>query len=300
MGYLLLFIKSMFIGVGAIAPGLSGGALAMIFGIYERLVSAVSHLFTKLKENFVFLATVAAGIAVGVVFFAGVQRFLLANYKQETMFVFAGLVLGTVPGLIQQGRRKMEHPTRKNWAIHIGIFLLTLSIGIWFAILDGSEPKTETVAIALNLKNLILLFFAGVVLAGSLVIPGISGTVLLMLLGFYGLFINTVADLKDVIFIFQSREMFESVVRNLILLVPLGAGVGLGAIVYAKLMEYLLKHYYSFTYAAIIGFVLGSIYELVPIHRFAFDRSGVLSLILALIALVVSYEFNRRYGEQND
>lgn len=298
MGYLLLFIKSIFVGVGAIAPGLSGGALAMIFGIYERLVSAVSHLFTKLKENFVFLATVAAGVAVGVVFFASVQRFLLANYMQETMFVFAGLVLGTVPGLVKHGKNKMERQDLKSWTIHIAIFLITLGIGIWFAVLDGSEPKTETVQIAINLKNIVLLFFAGVVLAGSLVIPGISGTVLLMLLGFYGLFINTIADLKDIFLIFQSKEMFESVIRLLILLAPLGVGVGLGAIFYAKLMEYLLKYFYSFTYAAIIGFVIGSIYELVPIHRFQWNRTGVLSLILALIGLVVSYEFNRRYGEQ--
>ena len=300
MGYLLLFIKSIFIGVGAIAPGLSGGALAMVFGIYERLISAVSHLLTKLKENFFFLATVAAGVAVGVVLFAGIQRFLMTHYLQQTMFVFVGLVLGTVPGLVNEGKSKMKNTSTREWSIHIVLFLLTMSVGILFAVLDGSRPNTEDITIAMNLKNMVILFFAGVVLAGSLVIPGISGTVLLMLLGFYTVFINTVADLKDVIYIFHSRETFEAIVRHVILLVPIGLGVGIGAILYSKIMEYLLANYFSYTYAAIIGFVIGSLYELVPIHTFVWNREGVLSIILCLMALVVSYEFNRRFNKVSE
>lgn len=295
MSYLLLFVKSFFIGIGAIAPGLSGGALAMVFGIYEHLVSAVSHLFTKLKENFFFLATVASGVVVGVVFFAGVQRFLLTHYLQPTMFVFAGLVLGTVPGLVQEGKSRMPDSSMKQWSIHLTLFLLTLSLGVLFAILDSGRPQKEEMEIVISWKDLFTLFLAGFVLAGSLVIPGISGTVLLMLLGFYTVFINAIADLKDVLFIFESVETFKRLVYQVILLIPLGLGVGLGAIVYSRLMEFLLHRFFSYTYAAIIGFVIGSLYELVPLHAFRWNREGILSLIFALIALTFSYQFNQRF-----
>lgn len=299
MNYIKTFIKSIFIGMGAIAPGLSGGALAMIFGLYERLISAVSHIFTKWRENFLFLVTVGAGAVFGVVAFAGIQRYLLANYMTPTMFVFAGLVVGTIPSLLRSALKKREvepHESRKNITISAILFGIGLGLGLLLSVLDGKDVNVVEAAVDLNLKNALYLFLAGIVLAGSLVIPGISGTVLLMLIGAYGLFLNAIADIKNVLFIFESQSMFESVVRNLLLLIPIGLGVGVGAILYSKLMEYLLKRFYSFTYFTIIGFVIGSLFELLP-EGFSLNREGVLSIILCLIAILTSYHFNTRYAQ---
>jgi putative membrane protein len=292
MKYFSIFFKSIFIGIGAIAPGLSGGALAMIFGLYERLVNAVSQLFSKLRENFVFLALVGSGAIFGVVSFAGVQRYLIGNYMMQTMYVFAGLVIGTLPQLFKKGNKKGFD---KKYLIG---FVITFAIGVILSLLGNNEINVQDQEVVLNFKNIVFLFLAGAVLAGSLVIPGISGTVLLMLIGAYGIFINAVADLKDVLFILESPEMFMSVIDNLLLLAPIGLGLVVGAVFYAKLMAYLLDQHYSYTFYAVLGFVTGSLFELIP--GVSFDKTGISSMIFGLIACVISLQVNNKWLKDVD
>lgn len=287
MKYIPIFLKSIFIGIGAIAPGLSGGALAMIFGLYERLIDAISHLFSKLKANFAFLASVALGAGLGIVAFAVVQRYLLSHYQMQTLFVFAGLVIGTLPNLFKEANKEgYKHQ-------YLIPFVVTLGCGIVLALLNQNElTLTNPGSIDINLKNMVFLGFAGFILAGSLVIPGVSGTVLLMLVGVYGIFLNALADFKNIIYIFSSQTVFQELVHNIVLLLPVGVGLLMGAIFYAKVMKYLFKQYYGYTYYGVLGFVVGSILELYP--GFTFNQTGISSLIFGLAATVISLELNKR------
>ena len=150
--------------------------------------------------------------------------------------------------------------------------------------------------ISLTSKNFIYIFITGFIMAGSLVIPGVSGTVLLMLIGAYGFFLKMISDIKYIfLFPFVSKSMHEEIINNILLLIPLCIGLAAGAFLFSKLMDFLFKKSYSFTYYAVLGFMLGSIPELIP------GYSGNLSvyitgIILFLTGLVISLKFNAKYN----
>ena len=144
--------------------------------------------------------------------------------------------------------------------------------------------------------TIVYLFIIGIVMSASLVIPGISGTVLLMLIGAYGLILTAIADIKNIFLLpFASGSMVESVIENFMILIPLGVGALVGAVIFSKLMDFLLKKFYGFTYYAVLGFIIGSIPELLP--KFSFDKSFVVGILLFFVGLVVSLRFNAKYGE---
>lgn len=291
MAYLINIIKSIFIGVGSIAPGVSGGAIAIILGLYEEIIHAINNLFKDIKKHGLFLLSIGIGVGIGIIIFSTIQLSLIKKYEMQTMFVFAALVIGTIPTLFKKANKEGF-----NYKLLIP-FCITLIIGIIFTIVNNASisdnvKKTE---IVMSIENIVFLIIVGFIMAGSLVIPGISGTVLLFLLGVYGLVLNTISSLKDILFLSSIKEMFFTLIDRLYILIPLIIGLAIGVFFFSKLMEYLLKKHYSYTYYAIIGFVIGSIPELLP--KITFGKPFILSLILFFIALTFSLQFNRLIKE---
>lgn len=292
MKFLKLLGQGILIGAGSIAPGVSGGAIAIIFGLYEKLINAINNFFKDIKKNALFLINIGIGVAIGIVLFSSIQLTLLKHYPLPTMFTFAGLVIGTIPRLVNTANKKGF-----NYYLLIPLFI-SLGIGIFFSWVNKTSitDNIQDQDIILNLKNILYLFLIGIILSGSLVIPGISGTVLLFLIGVYGLVMNAIADIKNIFLLpFGSKEMFLEFLDKVYILIPLGLGLVVGTLLFSRLMEYLINHHYSITYYAIIGFVIGSILELIPIFNQAinFDRTLVLSIILLLVASLVSYYLNK-------
>lgn len=292
MKFLKMLAKGILIGAGSIAPGVSGGAIAIIFGLYEKIINSINNFFKDIKNNALFLINIGIGVAIGIVLFSSIQLTLLKHYALPTMFTFAGLVIGTIPRLLKTANKKGF-----NYYLLIPFFL-ALGIGLFFCWIDNTSisDNIQETELIFNFRNIIYLFLIGIVLSGSLVIPGISGTVLLFLIGVYGLVMNAIASIKDIFLLpFASKDMILAFLDKMYILIPLGLGLVVGTLLFSRLMEYLINKHYSITYYAIVGFVIGSLPELIPIFNQAIsiNRTLILSIILLLVASYVSFYLNK-------
>ena len=284
------FAKGIIIGIGAILPGISGGSLAVILGLYEKLVHSVSSFFKDPKKNLVFLAVIGFGACFGIVLFSNIQKFLFTYYEIPTMFALCGLFLWTIPALFR-------HANKKGFsAICLVPFFIAFMISVFFSLSENSNIEIGSENFYMNFKSFMYIFIIGFIMAGSLVIPGISGTVLLMLIGAYGFFLNIIADIKYIfLFPFVSKSMHSEIINNIFILIPLCAGLAAGVFLFSKLMDFLFKKSYSLTYYAVLGFMSGSVPELIP------GYSGNLTvyitgILLFLAGLVISLKFNAKYA----
>lgn len=268
MNFLSVFFKGILIGIGNIAPGVSGGALAIIFGLYEGMVDAIGNFFKDIKKNVIFLFPIGLGVGVGIISFSGILKYLMTNFLVPTSFTFAGLITGTLPILFRKANKKGFKKT------DIIPMFITFFIALILVFLDnGFADSSMPTEITLTPVNLGLLVLYGFILAGSIVIPGISGSVILMLLGVYGIILEAISTL------------------NLLVCIPVGVGVGIGVLVFSKLMTILMKKYYTITFYAILGFVIGSIPEFFP--GLPMNMTGILSVVLFICGLTLSYTVSR-------
>ena len=180
MKNLLLIFKGFIVGLACIIPGVSGGTMAIIMGIYEKLIETISNILKKLKENFFFLLFLGIGIALAILVGSKGLKLCLDNFLLSTILTFVGLVAGGVPFLYKQIKNK------KNIANIIG-FIVTMSlvIGLTFVNVNNHSSFDE-----INFANILILIALGFVAAGTMIIPGISGSLVLMILGYYDFILN--------------------------------------------------------------------------------------------------------------
>jgi len=266
MNFILNIFKGILIGIGAILPGISSGVLCVILGIYECLVSRVLHFFKNIKENFLFFLPLIIGAGISIIFVSKILLFLLENYKVPTSFVFIGLILGCVPGIFKHANLDSKH---KNPFLKYLFLTFTLTFSIYLIVLGKSSNlpvlTIENISILDLLKN-------GFLMSAGVVIPGISNTEILMLLGSYNIYLESLATL------------------NLHILVPMGIGLIIGAILFLKLIEFLFLKFKTYTYYAIIGFTLGSIFVILP--NFEFNLTFIFSIILMFVSFFTSYKLS--------
>lgn len=237
MGLLYRFVVGIFIGAGAILPGISSGVLCVIFGIYDKLINCVLGFFKNIKENFRFLFPIVIGVAIGVIIFGNLLKSLFNLYPIQTKFAFIGLILGCVPNLFKMANSK------KGFKAHYLIYtFLSFGITIFLLLLENTF-KSSTFA---SQGNTLFLVLSGFVMSIGIVVPGVSSTVLLMILNTYEVYLDAVSTV------------------NFLVLIPMGIGVICGGILFLKITEVLMRKFFSETYYAIIGFVLGSLLILYP------------------------------------
>ena len=246
--------------------GISSGVLCVIFGIYEKLVNSVLNLFQDFKKNFVFLLPIGLGGITGVFLVGKILNFLFASYPMPTSFCFIGLICGSLPILFKQANHK------KGFRLYYSIFLLiAFGIGLLSIRLENVLPSL----IQVDSNNISFFYFvlAGFAMSIGIVVPGVSSTIILMCLGVYSHYLNAVAT------------------ANLTILFPIGIGVLIGSILFLKMIQYMLSKYYSQTFYAIIGFVLGSIFVLYP--GIEFTSQGIWSIVLFVISFCIGLAFEK-------
>lgn len=237
MTFLYHTLIGILIGVGAILPGISSGVLCVIFGIYDKLIDSILGFFKNIKENFKFLFPVCVGVGLGVVLFGNILKTLFLLYDVQIKFAFIGLILGGLPSLIKIANSK------KRFRLHYLLYtIVAFSISIVLILLE----KYISTSISINSQSTFFLIFSGFIMSAGVVIPGISSTVLLMLLGTYEIYLNAVSSV------------------NISILLPMGIGLIIGGMSFLKLIQYTFEHYFIQTYYIIIGFVLGSLPILYP------------------------------------
>ena len=257
MKYLINFFKGLAIGIATLVPGVSGGTMAVILGVYDDLIHAIGSFFEDWKKHSIILLEVGLGGLAGLVLFSKLFESALDKYPFLMGFFFIGVIFGGVPVLY----KKSIAAGKKN--IKDMIFFV---IGFVIVLLLSSEPTaTTTLATSQGFISIVFLFIAGIVLAVALILPGISGSFMLYVLGLYSVTLNAIHT------------------RNIPFLIPLGLGVALGTLGTAKTIEKLLQKHPGKTYMLILGFVLGSLLPVFPGKPVGF------SIITSAAALIVGF-----------
>ncbi|WP_033542242.1 DUF368 domain-containing protein [Planococcus sp. CAU13] len=259
--------RGILMGISDLIPGVSGGTIAFILGIYDRLLEAISGFFSReWKKHLGFLIPLVLGIGITLLAFSRVIEFLLENHYEATQFFFMGLILGVIPYIMKQAEVKKNF-TKRHFAILILIGIALAST----AFIRTNDDITPIVD--LSVPVFFTLFFSGWLASMAMLLPGISGSFILLLLGVYTTAINALSTL------------------NIPIALAIGAGVIVGFIVSSKAIRYLLEHFTYVTYAAIIGLILGSLFVVFP--GFAADTATlVTSLITFTVGLVFTLLFS--------
>ena len=261
-------LRGAVIGVANIIPGVSGGTMMVSMGVYDTLIHCITHLFSEFKQSVKTLLPYAIGMLVGIVALASVLKFLFANYALPTSTAFIGLILGGLNPLLRKINKK-----KLNW-VSLAVFVLFFA-GIIALALTGDVSNPES--LTLDMGQVIILVVMGAVAAATMIIPGVSGSMVLMLLGYYTPVLNAVDALKNAVFSFDVGAM----ANPFFTLLPFGVGVVLGIFGVARLIEWLLARFPTQTYCGVLGLVVSS-----PIAiLLRTDMTGV-NWIIILISLI--------------
>ncbi|ANU21183.1 DUF368 domain-containing protein [Planococcus plakortidis] len=259
--------RGILMGISDLIPGVSGGTIAFILGIYDRLLESISGFFSRdWKKQLGFLVPLGMGIVITLLLFSRFIEFLLDNHYEATQFFFMGLILGVLPYIMKQA------DVKKNFTARHLIILLVIGAALAsMAFIQTDEnvaPITE-----LSVPTFFLLFFSGWIASMAMLLPGISGSFILLLIGVYSTAINALSTL------------------NLPVVMAIGAGVIVGFIVSSKAISYLLEHFTYVTYAAIIGLILGSLFVVFP--GFSADPMTLAtSLVTFMVGLLFTLWFS--------
>ena len=255
MEFLVSIGKGILIGAGAILPGISSGVLCVIFGIYEKLVDSVLGIFKDFKKNFTFLLPIVIGIGIGFLLFGNLLNYIFNSYETECKLLFLGLILGSIPSLFKETNKK-----KKFRISFLTYTFISFVFGLFLFLLENKISNSYTHIS----NNLIFLFLSGFAMSAGVIIPGVSSTVILMCFGTYFIYLEAISLL------------------NLSVLIPMVIGVLCGAIFFLFLIRFLFKNYVHQTYYSIIGFVLGSIFVLLP------NNINLISLLLFILGFYIA------------
>lgn len=276
-------LKGSLVGVANIIPGVSGGTMAVSMGIYDKLISAVTHIFKDVKKSLRILMPIAIGVLLGIGILAFLIEWLFANYPIQTNLLFIGLILGGLPMIWKKTR---EHRITMG---SILIFLFFVVLVILFPIL-GSGKGTEVVFVP-GMLMFLKLFGVGLIASATMVIPGVSGSMTLMVMGYYNPILNTITGFLTAMMGGNLVKMFD----YMWILLPFGIGVVVGIFAIAKFVEYVFEHAPSFAYCGILGLIAGS-----PVAILAMaEISGItiLTIFTSVIAFIVGLFIAWKLGE---
>lgn len=271
---IFLVLKGFLLGIANIIPGVSGGTLAITLGIYNDLIGAISHFFKNLKKNLGLLIPLGIGMVSALLLGSKLVTYCLDKFTLPTTLFFIGLIVGGIPLLTKKLKGNKTKP------LNLAVFLLTFSIVMIMTFLNAGNNAVDLTN--MSVIKFLLLIVIGMVAAATMVIPGVSGSFVLMLLGYYIPVVGTVGNLTN----------FSELGHNLLILAPFGIGVALGIVGIAKLIEFLLKKYEVPTYYGIIGFVTSSVIGL-GIGLIGVETSTLqvlAGLVLFVLAFVIGYK----------
>ena len=276
MKFILYAVYGCIIGVANIIPGVSGGTMAVILNIYDKLIDSVIGIKKHIKESLTFLIPVIIGGGLGIFGFAKLLKYLIANFPMPTFFFFIGLILGTVPMIFKKVLTSKDGTKKFN--IYT-IIPFTVFFGIMIALSFFNTENASSTQIQLDLINWIYIFFGSALAAMCMIIPGVSGSMILMILGLYSTVLSAIADI------------FKNFSGSVMILIPAGLGIILGLLGGAKLIDMCLKKFPQMTFAGILGLMLGSLLSIYNNSNFNLDVQGIIAIIALLAGFAVAFIF---------
>lgn len=276
--------KGMLIGIANIIPGVSGGTMAVSMGIYDQLIHCISHPFKDLKNNLLFLFPIALGMGMAIIASAFGIDYLFETFPLQTNLLFSGLILGSFPAIYG----KVKTVTLRLGHILAAVIFFAIVVGMAvFNGVGGSYVQLEATVI-----GMLLLFFVGVVASATMVIPGVSGSMMLLLLGYYNPILDTIKAFFVAVLGFDFPALFSAV----LILTPFGVGVLVGMVVIAKIIEIVFERFPTYAYWAIIGLLFGSPIAILMVGTF--HEINLVSIVTGAMALLCGLFISNKLGEK--
>ncbi|HCW7549464.1 TPA: DUF368 domain-containing protein [Staphylococcus aureus] len=272
-------LKGFAMGTSDLVPGVSGGTIALLLGIYNQFIASISGIFSRrFWPSFTFLIPIIIGMLLAMGSLSNLFNYLLSQHHIPTMFFFGGLIIGIVPYLLKISNYKTSFTTKHYMMVIAGIAIL-----IVITLMNNSDKHAgETLTLSTGL--IIKYFIAGMCASSAMLLPGISGSFMLLVFGVYGTVMLAISEVVKLNF------------AGLPILLAVGFGVLAGFIISSKIIQYFLTHHKLMTFALIIGFVVGSLFAVFP----GLPTNIVMwfvSLVVFIIGFIVSLTLARITAE---
>lgn len=279
----LNILRGMVIGIANVIPGVSGGTLMVSMGIYDKLILVLTHFIKRMKEAVALLVPIAVGMLLSIAIFAKVfSEVLFPKFPLQTNLFFIGLILGGLPVIYG----KVKGNTIRVPQIIAFVLFFVMVTG--FALVgEGGGASAD---ISFSVGNVLKLFGVGIIAAATMVIPGVSGSMIMMILGYYNTIIDTINTFINALKAFDIAAALDTFV----VLVPFGVGVLFGVVAVAKLIEFMLKKFPLVTYWAIIGLIAASPFAILIMMEVG--AVGVIEIITGVILLAAGFFISLKLG----
>ncbi|HCZ8814113.1 TPA: DUF368 domain-containing protein [Staphylococcus aureus] len=272
-------LKGFAMGTSDLVPGVSGGTIALLLGIYNQFIASISGIFSRrFWPSFTFLIPIIIGMLLAMGSLSNLFNYLLSQHHIPTMFFFGGLIIGILPYLLKISNYKTSFTTKHYMMAIAGIAILIVIT----LMNNGDKHAGETLTLSTGL--IIKYFIAGMCASSAMLLPGISGSFMLLVFGVYGTVMLAISEVVKLNFI------------GLPILLAVGFGVLAGFIISSKIIQYFLTHHKLMTFALIIGFVVGSLFAVFP----GLPTNIVMwfvSLVVFIIGFIVSLTLGRITAE---
>lgn len=279
MKFLVDILKGMVIGLANIIPGVSGGTMMVSMGIYDTLIYCITHLFKQFKKSIMTLLPFAIGMVAALVILSNVITWALtdsfASLPTNTLFI--GLILGGLPAILKQLKGSKKRDSIIGGVLFVAFFALV----IFMATLK--ETQDTGMVISLSVLEIVKLFFMGCVASATMVIPGVSGSMMLMLMGYYYPVVGAIKNLMSALVALNG----SAILYNVGILLPFGIGVVVGIFAIAKLIEVLLAKWKCITYGAILGLVVASPFAI--LMGLNIPGFNLVQVIVSVVTFIVGF-----------
>lgn len=262
-------LKGIVMGIANIIPGVSGGTMAVSMGIYDRLIHCLTHLFKEFKESMKFLIPIFLGIGIALVGLSFIIEPAFAYFPLQTNCLFIGLIVGGLPAVWQKVKGKGIKIS------YIVPFVLFFAVVVGMAAIGEKEGTAAD--LSFSVWSVIKLFAVGIIASATMVIPGVSGSMMMLLLGYYN---PIVAAIKNFVTALAAFDM-AGILEGCGILVPMGLGIVVGIFAIAKVIEIIFEKFPIQAFWAIIGLIVAS-----PIAIFLLGDVGAITVIGILTSIV--------------
>ena len=280
--FIINILKGMVVGLANIIPGVSRGTMMVSMGIYDRLIMLLTHFIKKFKEAMKLLIPLVIGMLLAIALLSKVITKMFEAIPLQTTLLFVGMIIGGLPVIFKKVKGKK-----------VGIAQI-IGFAVFFVLVIGlslvGEDDSRTADVTLNLVNIVKLFLAGALAAGTMVIPGVSGSMVMMIIGYYTVIIGTISGLIDALHPFD----WAGILSACGVLVPFGIGVLVGVVVIAKLIEYVLRKYSLTAYWSIIGLIVASPFAILIMMGSV--TINVVNILTGVVMLAVGFFIAMKLG----
>lgn len=290
MKYLTNILKGVVIGIANSIPGVSGGTMMVITKVFNRLMDILGDLSVKkIKDNFFFLFTLALGMGIGIIASATLLDFCFENYYVQTQFFFMGIILGSLPMIYREAVSE-----GKFRPVHILPFVIGIAVIVGVTVISANAGSGSVITSLTPLRFLYLMAISACA-AAAMIMPGLSGSLVMLILGGYQTVIEAVS--------------LDNIFTRFPILIPVAIGIIAGVIACGKIISKALEKARLGTYASILGLIVGSFYAIWPRQTvsteitdgvektvvsgadFAFDKTGIAAILFFVIGVLIPIGF---------